>query len=133
MAVSPKQTQRVMPDGWAPWLARAWRTAGEMIGRLREYDSILTAAGCAFYATLSLIPAITMLISLYGLAFNPRTVEPQLALLRGMLQPDAETLIVRQVQALLSHHPQNLGLSLGLSALFIWWSASSATTSIMSG
>ena len=31
----------------------------------------LTAAGCAFYATLALFPAISMLISVYGLAFNP--------------------------------------------------------------
>ncbi len=90
------------------------------------------AAGCAFYATLSLIPAITMLMSLYGLAFNPRTVEPQLELLRGLLPPEAATLIVRQVHALVSHHPRNLGLSLGLSTLFTWWSASSATTSMLS-
>jgi membrane protein len=117
---------------WMPWLARGWRTAVQVIARLREHDSMLTAAGCAFYATLSLIPAITMLMSVYGLAFNPRTVEPQLQLLKGLLPPEAATLIVHQVQALISHHPQNLGLSLGLSALFTWWSASSAITSMLS-
>ena len=35
----------------------------------------LVAAGCAFYATLALFPAITMLISLYGLVYNPATDE----------------------------------------------------------
>jgi len=38
----------------------------------------LVAAGCAFYATLALFPTITMLISLYGLVYNPDKVQPQL-------------------------------------------------------
>ena len=37
----------------------------------------LTAAGCAFYATLALFPAISILISIYGLAFNPGGVSLQ--------------------------------------------------------
>lgn len=121
-----------VPNGWMPRLARWWRITAQVAGRVREHSSMLVAAGCAFYATLSLFPAITMLMSLYGLAFNPRTIMPQLDLLRGLLPPEAETLIVRQVYALVSHRAQNLSLSLGLSALFTWWSASSATASILS-
>jgi membrane protein len=79
-----------------------------------------------------LFPAITMLMSLYGLAFNPRTIMPQLDLLRGLLPPEAETLIVRQVYALVSHRGPTLGVSLVISTLFTWWSASSATTSMLS-
>jgi len=44
------------------------------------------AAGCAFYATLSLFPAISMLISVYGLLFDPASVVPQLAVLRDLLR-----------------------------------------------
>ncbi|OYV36891.1 MAG: ribonuclease BN, partial [Acidocella sp. 20-61-6] len=47
----------------------------------------LVAAGCAFYATLALFPGITMLISLYGLAFNPDTVQPQLSYLQQFMPP----------------------------------------------
>ena len=57
------------------------RTALAMIS---DYMS-LNAAGCAFYATLALFPAGTMLISIYGMAFDPVTVEPQLAYLRQIM------------------------------------------------
>ena len=40
----------------------------------------LAAAGCAFYATMALFPAISILISVYGLVFNVQPVEQQLAL-----------------------------------------------------
>ena len=35
----------------------------------------LAAAGCAFYATLALFPAISVLISAYGLIFDPVAVD----------------------------------------------------------
>jgi membrane protein len=118
-------------NGFVPRLRRGWEATRLVVARLQEHESMLVAAGCAFYATLSLFPAISMLISLYGLVFNPLTVEPQLALMRGFLPGDVETLITRQVHALVSHQTRTLGLSLILSTLFTWWSASSATTSMM--
>ena len=53
-----------------------------MLGALREATTdqvALAAAGCGFYATLALFPAISMLISVYGLAFDVVSVEQQLA------------------------------------------------------
>ena len=132
MAISPKVTHRVALYGWVPSLRRWWQAVARVVARLQEHESMLVAAGCAFYATLSLFPAISMLISVYGLLFNPLTVEPQLAVMRGFLPGDVETLITRQVHALVAHRTQALGLSLILSAVFTWWSASSATTSVMS-
>jgi hypothetical protein len=35
----------------------------------------LTSAGCAFYAMLALFPALSLAISLYGLVFDPVTIE----------------------------------------------------------
>src|SRR3954453_18348975 len=78
------------------WLRVIRRTYLEIIS-----DRIsLVAAGCAFYATLALFPAITMLISVYGFVFDPMTVEPQLQVLREFLPPDAFTLIAQRVHAL---------------------------------
>ena len=39
-------------------------------GRPTTDQVALAAAGCGFYATLALFPAISMLISVYGLAFD---------------------------------------------------------------
>ena len=35
----------------------------------------IVAAGCAFYATLALFPELSMLVFVYGLIFDPVTVE----------------------------------------------------------
>ena len=70
-----------LQDIWPTGISgKAWR--GIAVRTLREVASdrvSLVAAGCAFYATLALFPAISMIISIYGLVFDPSTVEPQLA------------------------------------------------------
>lgn len=91
----------------------------------------MTAAACAFYATLALFPGITMLIALYGLLFDPVTVVPQLNLLRDVLPPDVFVLIARQVHALVTQRPMDLQLSVGITALITLWSASISTKSML--
>jgi len=91
----------------------------------------LVAAGCAFYATLALFPAITMLISLYGLAFNPDTVQPQLAYLQQFMPPAAFELINERIQSLVSQPSKGLGLGLLISLLITLWSASTGTKSVL--
>ncbi len=91
----------------------------------------LVAAGCAFYATLALFPAITMLISLYGLAFNPDTVQPQLAYLQQFMPPAAFSLISDRIQSLVTQPGQGLGLGLLISLGITLWSASTGTKSVL--
>jgi len=112
---------------WAGWRRVIVRTAREVIT-----DRIsLCAAGCAFYATLALFPAISMLVSIYGLAFDPATVGPQLAVLRDLLPPSAFQLIADRVQMLVSKPAGTLTFSLVLSILIALWSASTGTKSIL--
>jgi membrane protein len=114
-----------------PW--RGWK---QLIGRTwREISSdrvSLVAAGCAFYATLALFPAISMLVSLYGMVFDPKTVEPQLQTIRELLPPAAFTLIADLVHTLVSHGSGTLGLSLLISSALALWSASTGTKSLLS-
>jgi membrane protein len=91
----------------------------------------LVAAGCAFYATLALFPAITMLISLYGLVFNPDTVQPQLAYLQQFMPPAAFSLISDRVQSLVSQPSRGLGIGLLVSLGITLWSASTGTKSVL--
>lgn len=111
--------------GLKPVLLRTWREISS--------DRVsLVAAGCAFWVTLALFPAITMLISLYGLMFNPVTVEPQLQELRPLLPPEAFALISTRVETLVSHGATTLGTSLAISTALALWSASTGTKSLMS-
>jgi membrane protein len=92
----------------------------------------LIAAGCAFYATLALFPAITMLISIYGLAFDPKTVEPQLQVIQQLLPPAAFSLIAERVHSLVSQGKVTLGFSVFISTMIALWSSSTGTKSMIS-
>ncbi len=112
---------------WPGWKAVLRRTFTEMLT-----DRVsLVAAGCAFYATLALFPAISMLISVYGLLFDPATVEPQLEVLRGLLPPSAWQLISDRVHLLVSRPPGSLGLHLLFNTGVALWSSATGVKSII--
>jgi len=119
------RSPRAIPwRGWKQVIRRTWR---DIIS-----DRVsLAAAGCAFYAVLALFPAISMLISAYGLVFDPATVEPQLEVLRDLLPPAAFTLIADRVHTLVSHRTSDLGLSLLISTALALWSAMTGTKSLI--
>ena len=112
---------------WAGWRAVIRRTLWEMLT-----DRVsLVAAGCAFYGTLALFPAMSMLVSIYGLVFDPATVEPQLSLLRDLLPPSAYTLIADRIHMLVSRPPSTLGIGLVVSTTVALWSSASGIKSII--
>lgn len=116
-----------LPPRFAAWkraiFSAAWTLfSGEMS---------LVSAGCAFYATLALFPAITTLISLYGLMFNPSSVEPQLVYLRHFMPPATFQLIAGRIQQLVSKGGTTLGIGLTISLIFTLYSAASGTKSLI--
>ena len=91
----------------------------------------LVAAGCAFYATLALFPAITMLVFIYGLAFDPVTVEPQLQVLEKQLPAEAFALIAGRVHVLVAQPRGTLGLGLAISIAIAFYSASAGMRALL--
>jgi membrane protein len=119
---------RIFDRAHIPLLKRALITAGRATASQRVS---LVAAGCAFYATLALFPTITMLISLYGLAYNPDTVQPQLHYLRTFMPPAAFSLISDRIQSVVAQPARGLGISFIVSLLISFWSSSTGTKSIL--
>jgi membrane protein len=112
---------------WRGWKQVLKRTISEMIS-----DRIgLAAAGCAFYATLALFPGISMLVSLYGLVFDPQTVEPQMKVLAHLLPAPAYTLIADRIHMLVSKDQGTLTVGLIISLLITMWSSSASTKSML--
>ena len=106
-----------------------------MMGAVREAitDQVaLAAAGCGFYATLALFPAISVLVSVYGLAFDVQSVEQQLAVVRTLLPAPAYTLIDDRVHELVSQANGTLSISLVVGLIVAFWSASAGTKSVLS-
>lgn len=112
---------------WKGWKAVLVRTARQMVSDRAS----LVAAGCAFYATLALFPAISMLVFIYGLVFDPITVEPQLEWLSELLPPSAYQLITDRVHLLVSQRGGTLGIGLVISTSITLWSAAAGTKSII--
>jgi len=92
----------------------------------------LVAAGCAFYATLALFPAITMLVFIYGLMFDPVTVEPQLRVLEKLLPPGAYALIAERLHLLVGQPRGTLSLGLAISIAIAFYSASAGMRALLS-
>jgi membrane protein len=113
---------------WPGWKAVIRRTAREAIS-----DRVsLVSAGCAFWATLALFPAITMLIFIYGLVFDPATVEPQLQVIARFVPPSAFTLISDRVHQLVSQQQGTLGVGLLISTAVALWSSATGTKALLS-
>lgn len=92
----------------------------------------LVAAGCAFYAMLALFPALTMLIFIYGLAFDVTTVAPQLELLREFLPQSAYDLIATRINHLVANRSGSLQVGLVISLSITMWSAMAGTRAMLS-
>lgn len=92
----------------------------------------LSAAGSAFYATLALFPAISTLISVYGLVFDREAVASQLQTVEAVLPAPAFALIQARVQELVTQPSGSLSLGLVISTLVTFWSAGSGVKSLIS-
>jgi len=115
---------------------QVWRRRRTVaVGALRESTTdrvSLAAAGCGFYATLALFPAISTLISVYGLIFNVQSVEQQLHVVRDLLPPPAFALIDERVRQLVGQATDTLSTSLIVSLAITFWSAAAGTKSVLS-
>lgn len=87
----------------------------------------LIAAGVAFYAFLAIFPALTAVVSLYGLLADPAQVEQQVQALSGVIPGQAQDIIQSQLQRVTAASSGALGLGAVLSLLFAVWSANKAT------
>ncbi len=94
---------------------------------------VLVAAGCAFFSTLSLFPSISSLISIYGLVFDPQTVEPQLKFLQHFFPPIVYIFLQKMINSIVDQTSSTLTIQLVISILFALWSASIGTKGLITG
>jgi membrane protein len=104
--------------------ANRWRPVALATLRAGTSDQLaLAAAGCAFFATLALFPAMSTLIALYGLLASPRLLEHQILWLHDLLPGPAFWLIANRLAYLARQPSAGLGFSLAISLLLCIWSS----------
>ncbi|WP_162891226.1 YihY/virulence factor BrkB family protein [Aeromicrobium sp. A1-2] len=84
----------------------------------------LLAAGVAFYAFLSLFPALIAGVLAYGLVASPETVQRQSTQIADALPADAASLVTGQLDSLTSTPSDSLGIGLAIAILLAIYSAS---------
>lgn len=112
---------------YAGWRDILWRVYNE-IGR--DHVTIM-AAGVAFYALLSIVPAIAALVSIYGLVSDPSDVRSQIAALGPVLPREVRRFLVDQLSRAIDKSSGALGISAITSILFSLWSANRGTKALI--
>jgi membrane protein len=124
-----RQAERPQDIPAKGWMDIAKRTAKEV-----KADQVpLLAAGVAFYALLSLFPAIIAGVSIYGLVADPTTVRDQIAKLTQTLSPETAKLVGEQIRQVTAGAGGALGLATVLGILTALWSASSGMKALVTG
>jgi membrane protein len=108
---------QVPKKGWLQIAKRAWAEA--------KADQVpLLSAGVAFYAFLSIFPALIAAVTLYGLVADPQQAVTQVEETAAALPEAARSLLVDQVESLTSAKSSGLGLAALASIAVALWSAS---------
>ncbi len=110
-----------------------WVSLTACIVDIGEKNVALIAAGVAFYAMLSLFPALAALVAILGLISNPTVVVAQLEDMRGLMPPDVYDIIHNQVVGLVTTSTGTLGWAGTVSLLAALWSARAGVGAMMIG
>ena len=88
-------------------------------------------AGVVFYALLALFPAVTALVSLYGLFADAAMIDDHLSGLNGLLPSGAIDIVHEQIAGLTAKSGTKLGFGFILGLGMAFWSANAGMKAIM--
>tara|TARA_R110002049_G_scaffold117332_2_gene270478 strand:- start:54619 stop:55548 length:930 start_codon:yes stop_codon:yes gene_type:complete len=116
-----------------PALSVHWDAFKASLAHVSDNNLGLIAAGVAFFAMLSLFPALAALIALLGMISDPVVVVAQLEEVRGLLPDDVYRIINDQVVALVTARADALGWAGLVSLVVALWSARAGVGAMMIG
>ena len=120
--LAPNQWQ-ISRDGWKDILYRTYQ-------QINEDRLLATAAGVVFYGLLAIFPAITALVSSYGLFADPSTIAGNLEHLALMLPEGSFSIVQDQIGRVLAKETTTLGLTFALGLLIAIWSANAGMKAV---
>lgn len=112
--------------------ASGWRDVTRRVRvRVREDDLTIISAGVAFYALLSVVPALTALVAAYGIVSEPDDVAAQIQELKAPIPDEARRLLSTQLSELASTGSGSLGVGLVVGLAASLWGASAAVNHLL--
>ncbi|WP_445492636.1 YihY/virulence factor BrkB family protein [Rhodopseudomonas sp. RCAM05734] len=111
----------------AGWKDILWRT----YDRTNEDRLLAIAAGVVFFGLLAVFPAITALVSCYGLFANPATIADNLQTLAYMLPDGSFQIVQDQIARVLGNGQTSLGLTFLFGLALALWSANAGVKAVI--
>ncbi|WP_421694947.1 YihY/virulence factor BrkB family protein [Aestuariivirga sp.] len=108
-----------------------WSVLKRTFSEVNSDRVLAVAGGVTFYGLLSLFPAITVLVSAYGLVADPGSISQHLASLKTFLPDGALSIIGEQVTRIAQSDQSKLSLAAIAGLLVALWSANAAMKAMM--
>jgi membrane protein len=112
---------------WAGWKDILWRT----YERTGEDRLLAIAAGVVFFGLLAVFPAVTALVSCYGLFANPSTIGANLQTLALMLPEGSFQIVQDQIARVLMKGNTALGATFLFGLALAIWSANAGVKAVI--
>ena len=112
---------------WKGWKDIFWRT----MNQASEDRLLAIAAGVGFYGLLALFPAVTALVSCYGLFAKPDSINDHLSFLEGVMPGEAYSIVEDQIARVVAKGQAGLSLGFAIGLLLALWSANAGMKALM--
>jgi membrane protein len=123
-AAPPVEVRR---EGWAFWKHVLYRTYEE----INDDRLLALAAGVVFYALLAIFPAVTALVSSYGLFTDVSTIGSHLQSIASLMPAAAYSIVAEQVVRLVSRPASSLSFTFLFGLALAIWSANAGVKAII--
>jgi membrane protein len=101
--------------------------------RINEHNLTLVSAGVAFYAFLAFIPALIIVVAVYGRVAEPSDIKEQVHSFASALPGAVQRFITSQVSAVGGAGAAGVSITLIIALLIALWSASGSTAALLTG
>lgn len=116
---------------WRDLLGHFWSLMRELWREIGDDRVVSVAAGVTFYVVLSMVPAISALVSLFGLIADPSDSEGIFETASGFLPTEAAQLLTDQAVRIAGKADDTLSVATMIALMLALWSANSGTRALI--
>jgi membrane protein len=112
---------------WTGWQDIFWRT----VAQVSRNRLLAIAAGVVFYGLLALFPAITALVSAYGLFTDSATIRDHLSFAAEVMPADAYSIVQDQIERVVAKGDAKLSVGFLFGLALALWSANAGMKAVI--
>src|SRR5512135_1267659 len=111
----------------------AKQIARQLPERQRQHNLTLVSAGVAFYAFLAFVPALIVIVTVYGLIAEPADIQRQVRNFASALPDEVQKFIQQQITSIGNASGAGVSITLVIAVVLALWSASGGMAALVTG